>query len=123
MFLPTPGNPPRCHIALLKGCRVADLGAEPIDWEHDGGPGSDREFAHQPVMRLRAAEHPPGTMDVHDDRQRSPRVLGPQDAKSHQRAGAVCNSQVFNVDRVLANPARLRLIEGEPSLFGTKSEQ
>jgi hypothetical protein len=74
-------------------------------------------------MRLRAAEHPPGTVDIHDDRQWSPRVLGPQDAKSQLHAGTVCNGQVFNVDRVLANPVRLRLIEGEPSLFGAKSEQ
>ena len=123
MFPPALGDPLRHHIALLEGRRVSGLGAETILREHDGGPGSDREFAHQPVMRLRAAEHPPGTVDVHDDRQRSLRVLGPQDAQSNLRAGAICNGEVLNVDRRLAHRARLRLIEGDPSLFGTKGEQ
>ena len=123
MFLPAPGDPPRRHVALLKGCRVANLRAETVHREHDGGPGSDCEFAHQPVMCLRTAEHPFGPVDIHDDRQRSPRVLGPQDAKRQLHAGTVCNGKVFNVDQMLAHRARLRLIEGEPSLFGAKSEQ
>src|SRR5229473_4268931 len=123
MFPPAPGDPPRHHVALLEGCRVAGLRTEPVHREHDGGPGSDGEFAHQPVMRLRAAEYPPGTVDVHDDRQRSLRVLGPQDAKSNLRAGTVCNGELLNVDQGLAHMASLHLIKGGPSLFGTKGEQ
>ncbi|HEX6553856.1 MAG TPA: hypothetical protein VF026_13905 [Ktedonobacteraceae bacterium] len=123
MLLPAPGDPPHRHIALLEGRRVADLGAEPVHREHDSGPGSDGEFAHQPVMRLRAAEHPPGPVDVHDNRQRSLRVLWPQDAKRHLRTGAVCNGQVFDVDHGLVYWACLRLIESEPSLLRVKRER
>src|SRR5260221_12707295 len=82
--------------------------------------GSGCRFAPEPVMRLHAAEPPPGTVDIHDDGQRSPRVLGPQDAKSQMHTGTACNGQVFNVDRVLANPARLRLIEASRPCSGPR---
>ena len=102
MFLPTPGDPLRRHIALLKGCRVSDLRAEPVRREHDRCPGSDREFAHQPVMRLRTAEHPPGPVDVHDDGERTAGACWwPQDAKSHLRAWAIGNGKILDVDRQL----------------------
>ena len=54
-------------IALLKGRRVFGLRGEAVLREYHGSPGFDSKFAYQPVMRLLAAEHPPGTMDVHDD--------------------------------------------------------
>ncbi len=62
-------------------------------------------------------------MDVQDDRQRSLRVLGPQDAKRNLRAGTVCNGELLNVNQWLAHRVRLHLIKGDPSLFGTKGEQ
>jgi transcriptional regulator with XRE-family HTH domain len=75
-MLPTAlGNPLHRRVALLEGRRVPGFGGETVLGEHDRGPGSDREFAHQPVMRLRAAEHPPGTMEVHDDGQRRQAML------------------------------------------------
>src|SRR5260221_318841 len=49
--------------------------------------------------------------------------LGAQDAQRQLRAGAIGNGQVFNVDRKFAYQASLRRIEGQPSLFGAKSEQ
>src|SRR2546426_7931700 len=114
IFLPAPGDPLRRHVALLKGCRVPDLRAEPIHREHDRGPGSDREFAHQPIMRLRAPEHPPGAVDVHDDGEYRLRVRWPQDAQSDLTAWAAFNREILDVDRQRAHLARLRLIEGEP---------
>src|SRR5258708_2072820 len=65
----------------------------------------------------------PFTADVHDDRQRSLRVLGPQDAKSNFRAGTGFNGDRLHVHQGLAHMARLHLIKGGPSLFGTKGEQ
>ena len=62
-------------------------------------------------------------MNIHDNWQRSLRVLGPQNAQCHLRAGTIGNSQVFYVDRGLANRARLHLIESEPSLLWAKREQ
>ena len=74
-------------------------------------------------MRQHAAEDPPDTMDIHDDRKRRLHVLGPQNAQRHLRAGTICDNQVFHVDRRLAHCARLHLIESEPSLVGAKREQ
>src|SRR5260221_11095815 len=74
-------------------------------------------------MRLGAAEYPPCAMDVHDDRQRSLRVRGSQDARRNLPAGAVGNGELLNGDRQRAHLARLHLIKGDPSLFGTKGEQ
>src|SRR5258708_2072818 len=65
----------------------------------------------------------PVIVDIRGERQRSLRVLGPQDAKSNLRAGTVCNGELLNVDQGLAHMARLHLIKGGPSLFGTKGEQ
>src|SRR2546425_8859410 len=59
MFLPESLDPPCHHVALLEGCQVSHLRTEGVHREHDGGTGSDREFAHQPVMRQHAAEDPP----------------------------------------------------------------
>ena len=73
-------------------------------------------------MRLWAAEDPPGTMDIHDDRRRR-YVLGPQNAQPHLRALPILDGQVFHVDRRLANLARLHLLEREPPPVGTKREQ
>src|SRR2546423_4603500 len=74
-------------------------------------------------MRLLAAEHPAGTVDVHDDGQRRLRMRWAQDAQSDLRPWAVGNHEILDVDRQLAHLARLRLLEGEPPLFGTKSEE
>ena len=74
-------------------------------------------------MRLRTAEGPPDTMNIQDDWQRSLRVLGPQNTQRHLRAGTIGNSQIFHVDRGLANRARLHLIESELSLLWAKREQ
>ena len=120
---PALGGPLHHRIALLEGRRVCGLGGETILGEHDGGPGSDREFTHQSVMRVRAAEHPPGTVDVHDDRQRRRSMLWPQDAQSNLFARTICNREILDLDRQSAHQARLRLIEYDTSLFGTKCEQ
>ncbi len=74
-------------------------------------------------MRLLAAEHPPGTVDVHDDREHRRGVLWPQDAQSDLLAGAIFNREILDVDGQRAHLVRLRLIEGDPSLFRTKGEQ
>lgn len=123
MFLPESPDPPRRRVALLKGNRVAHFRAEPVHREDDGGLGSDRQFAHQPVMRLRTAADPPSAMNIQDDWQWSLRVLGPQNTQRYLRAGTIGNRQVFNVDHRLANIARLDVIESEPSLVGAKREQ
>src|SRR5438128_12227227 len=122
MFPSESPDPPCRRVALLERGRVSHFRAEPVHREDDGGPGSDREFAHQPVMRLRTAEDPPGAMNIQDDWQRSLRVLGPPNTQRHLRTGTIGNSQVFHVDRGLANRARLRLFESEPSLLGTERE-
>ncbi len=74
-------------------------------------------------MRLLAAEHPPGPVDVDDDREHRRGMQWPQDAKDDLRAWAVCNGEILDVDRQLAHLARLRLIKGDSSPFGTKGEQ
>ncbi len=120
---PMLGDPFHHRVALLDGRRVFGFRGETVLREHDRSLGSDREFAHQPVMRLLAAEHPPGTVDVHDDGQRRRGMLWPHDAQSDLAAWAVVNREILNVDRQLAHLARLRLLEGNPSPFGTKGEQ
>jgi hypothetical protein len=73
-------------------------------------------------MRLRAAEHPPGTMEVHDDGQRRQGMLWPHDAKGDLLAWAVVNREILDVDRQRTHLARLRLIQDDPSLLGTKGK-
>ena len=74
-------------------------------------------------MRLFTAEHPAGTVEVHDDGQRSLRVLWAQDTKGNLPAWAGCNGEILDVDRHRAHLTRLRLIQDDPSLLGTKGEQ
>ena len=117
------GDPFHYRVALLDGRRVFGFRGETVLWEHHCGLGSDREFAYQPVMRLHAAEHPPGPVDVHDDGQHRRGVQWPQDVKRDQAAWTVVNCEILDVDQQLAHLAQLRLLEGNPSPFGTKGEQ
>ncbi len=116
------GDPFHHRVALLEGRRVFGFRGETVLREHHRGLGSDRKFAHQPVMRLYAAEHPPGPVDVHDDREHRRGVQWPQDVKRDQAAWAVVNREILDVDQQLAHQARLHLIEGNPSLLWTKGE-
>src|SRR5207249_2601325 len=90
-------------IALLEGRRVFGFRGETVLREHDRGPGSDRQFAHQPVMRLPAAEYPPCAVDVHNDGQPRRGMLWPQDAQSDLAAWAVVNREILDVDRQRAH--------------------
>jgi len=49
--------------------------------------------------------------------------MWPQDAQSNLLARTICNGEVLDLDRQRAHQARLRLIKGDPSPFGTKGEQ
>ncbi len=111
--LPAPSalDPARDGVVLLDRDRIARLRGTAVLGEHDRRFSADSKLADEPVMRERVAEHPAGTVQVDDHRQRSGRPARLDDPDAHLTRRAALDVHPLLVDRRLRDLAGLHLVD------------
>ena len=109
---------PLCgRVVLLDGGRVLRFGGAVVFGEHDCGVGADGELADEPVMGVRVAEYPAGSVDVEDHGQRALCSGRLDDADLDLAGGSAGDCDPLFVDRRFGDLAGLDVVDGDPALL------